>query len=39
MLPGSTLSCLESSDVFVSSGVINTRLGAAQHEGFAAVPF
>lgn len=39
VLPGSTLSCLESSDVFVSGGVINTRLSAAQHEGFAAVPF
>lgn len=39
VLPGSTLSCLESSDMFVSGGVINTRLGAAQREGFAAVPF
>lgn len=25
--------------MFVSSGVTNTRLSAAQHEGFAAVPF
>lgn len=39
VLPGSTLSCLESSDMFVSSGVINTRLSAARHEGFAAVSF
>lgn len=39
VLPGSTLSCLESSDVIVSGGVINARLGAAQCEGFAAVPF
>lgn len=39
VLAGSTLSSLESSDVFVSGGVINPRLSAAQHEGFAVVPF